>query len=79
MPDTTFNPKSALIVVDMRADGAAREQQVFEYGCHATVPTDAVSDLEANKHEHRVAHHFPPRAEAGSTEDLSRLPSIVAG
>lgn len=56
------------------SDGvAATVQQAFEYGFHVTVPTDAVSDPEPARHEHSVAHHFPQRAETGSTQDVIRL------
>jgi nicotinamidase-related amidase len=56
------------------SDGvAATVQQAFELGFHVTVPIDAMTDPNPDRHEFSVTHHFPQRAETGSTEDLVKL------
>ena len=56
------------------SDGvAATVQQAFELGFHVTTPIDAMTDPHQERHEHTVTHHFPQRAETGSTEDLIKL------
>jgi len=63
-----------VIVGVATSDGvAATVQQAFELGFHVIVPVDAVSDPLEVRHSHSVHHHFPQRAETGSTEDLLRL------
>jgi nicotinamidase-related amidase len=52
---------------------AATVQQAFELGFHVTTPIDAMSDSDPARHEFSVTHHFPRRAETGSTEDLLKL------
>ncbi|GAA4976236.1 isochorismatase family protein [Streptomyces hyderabadensis] len=52
---------------------AATVQQAFELGFHVTTPTDAMSDPDPARHEFSVTHHFPQRAETGSTEDVIAL------
>ncbi|WP_037362387.1 isochorismatase family protein [Amycolatopsis orientalis] len=56
------------------SDGvAATVQQAFELGFHVTTPTDAMADPLADRHEFAVTHHFPQRAETGSTDDVLAL------
>ncbi|GAB3569199.1 hydrolase [Amycolatopsis endophytica] len=56
------------------SDGvAATVQQAFELGFHVTTPTDAMADRVAVRHEFSVTHHFPQRAETGSTDDVVAL------
>ena len=56
------------------SDGVASTvQQAFELGFHVSVPLDAVSDPVEARHNYSVTHHFPQRAETGTTEDLLTL------
>jgi len=56
------------------SDGvAATVQQAFELGFHVSTPIDAMSDPHRERHEYSVTHHFPQRAETGSTEDLIKV------
>ncbi|MEU0603379.1 isochorismatase family protein [Streptomyces sp. NPDC006393] len=57
---------------------AATVQQAFELGFHVTTPTDAMSDPDLARHEFSVTHHFPQRAETGSTEDIIKLLTVRA-
>ncbi|KAA9148179.1 isochorismatase family protein [Amycolatopsis acidicola] len=52
---------------------AATVQQAFELGFHVTTPIDAMADPDPGRHEFSVTHHFPHRAETGSTDDLVTL------
>ncbi|MEP9382223.1 isochorismatase family protein [Nocardioides cheoyonin] len=52
---------------------AATVQQAFELGFHVTAPLDAMTDAELASHEYSVTHHFPKRAETGTTAELLAL------
>lgn len=49
---------------------ATTVQQAFELGFHVSAPTDAMTDADATSHEYSVTHHFPKRAETGTTAEL---------
>jgi nicotinamidase-related amidase len=56
------------------SDGvAATVQQAFELGFHVITPTDATSDPNPAGHAFAVTHHFPQRAQTGTTDELITL------
>lgn len=48
-------------------------QQAFELGFHVSTPTDAMTDSDLASHEFSLTHHFPKRAETGTTAELLDL------
>jgi len=48
-------------------------QQAFELGFHVSTPVDAMTDSSLPSHEFALTHHFPKRAETGTTAELLSL------
>ena len=48
-------------------------QQAFELGFHVSTPVDAMTDSTLASHDYSLAHHFPKRAETGTTAELLEL------
>lgn len=45
-------------------------RDAHEQGFHVTLPVDAMTDSDRERHEHSVARIFPRIAETGSTQDV---------
>lgn len=54
-------------------------QQAFELGFHVSTPVDAMTDSDLASHEYALTHHFPKRAETGTTADLLDLLEATRG
>jgi nicotinamidase-related amidase len=44
-----------------------------EHGYHVTIPTDAMTDLNADAHNHSIQRIFPMLGETGTTEEVIEL------
>ncbi|WP_227982235.1 isochorismatase family protein [Nocardia spumae] len=64
------------VVVIGIATGAGVEstaRDAHEQGFHVTLPVDAMTDSDSERHEHSIAHIFGRIAETGTTDDVLRL------
>ncbi|WP_305780130.1 isochorismatase family protein [Nocardia nova] len=63
------------VVVVGIATGAGVEstaRDAHEQGFHVTLPVDAMTDSDAERHDHSIAHIFGRIAETGTTDDVLR-------
>ncbi|AHH18275.1 isochorismatase family protein [Nocardia nova SH22a] len=64
------------VVVVGIATGAGVEstaRDAHEQGFHVTLPVDAMTDPDAGRHEHSIAHIFGRIAETGTTDDVLQI------
>ena len=64
------------VVVVGIATGAGVEstaRDAHEQGFHVTLPVDAMTDPDTDRHEHSIAHIFGRIAETGTTDDVLRI------
>ena len=63
------------VATSMGVESTARH--AYELGFNVTLPTDAMTDINAENHRHSVARVFPRIGETGTTQDLlDLLPGI---